>query len=158
MKKVLCTFMLMLMASFAKADDGNVSLVVWTKDGTQAIYELQQRPLVTFEGTDLVITGDGIEAKYPTANLVRFTYMNVPADGILDKDADNEQVRYTDSQLIITQLKAGSVVSVYTADGRLVDSRTKPDGGTLRLPLSSLGTGVYIVKINGSQTFKIARK
>ncbi|MBR1668464.1 MAG: T9SS type A sorting domain-containing protein [Bacteroidaceae bacterium] len=157
MKKVFLSLVLMLMASFVRADDGNVSLVVWMKNGTQAIYELQQRPLVTFEGTDVVITGDGIEAKFPIADLVRFTYLNIP-DGIIDTKADNEQVKFASDQLIITQLKVGSVVNIYTIDGRLVQSRTKPDGGTLRLPLSTFRTGVYIVKVNGSKTFKIARK
>ena len=88
MKKVFLSLVLMLMASFVRADDGNVSLVVWMKNGTQAIYELQQRPLVTFEGTDVVITGDGIEAKFPIADLVRFTYLNIP-DGIIDTKSDN---------------------------------------------------------------------
>ena len=74
MKKIFLLLLLPLFSMMAVADEAINSLVVWAKDGTKVAYALADKPKVTFTGTDLVITSNGIEVNYALENMVRFTY------------------------------------------------------------------------------------
>ena len=60
-----------------------------------------------------------------------------------------------DETIRLNNLPAGTTVGIYTIDGKQIYSHAS-DGSTFSLPLSTLKSGVYIVKANGL-TYKIQK-
>ena len=156
MKKLL-KLTLLLLASIVlavplRAADNPVTLVVLTRD----MFVLADKPEVTFEGTDLVVTCVNSTTTFALPDVIRFTYLNA-TDAVEELKADETQVNFRDGMIVIDQLKANAVVAVYSVDGRLVKRLTAREGGSYSLDLSELPTGVYIVKAD-RVTYKIAKR
>lgn len=132
-------------------------LVVWTRDGAKTVFELRQDPSVIFEEDGLVVRSNGMEAKFSISDLLRWTYQQRTVSGITDATADKTHPFMEGDQLIVSQLKEGTTVRVYAADGREVLQKTMKRDGACRIPLTKLRTGVYVVQVN-SLTYKILRK
>ena len=77
--------------------------------------------------------------------------------GIDEVNTDQESLDYKNGILVMRGLKAGSVVSIYSLDGKLQQSITVPRDGFYRRSLASLQSGVYIVKAN-SLSYKIMKR
>jgi hypothetical protein len=160
MKKLL-KLTLLLLASIVlavplRAANNPVTLVVLTRDNTQHMFVLADKPEVTFEGTDLVVTCVNSTTTFPLPDVIRFTYLNT-TDAVEELKADETQVNFKDGMIVINQLKAGATVAVYSVDGRLVRQLTARESGSYSLNLSELPTGVYIVKAD-RVTYKIAKR
>ena len=132
-------------------------LVVWTRDGAKTVFELRQDPSVTFEEDGLVVRSNGMEAKFSISDLLRWTYQQRTVTGISDASADKTHPFMEGDHLVVSQLKEGTTVRIYAADGREVLQKTMTRDGSCRIPLNRLRTGVYVVQVN-SLTYKILRK
>lgn len=139
------------------ADDLITTLIVTTKDMQTHQFALTDRPQVRFNGDQLVVLSDRTDASYPLANVLRFHYEKVSYVGIYDHEDQSPDLSYDGNVLIISNIKAGDVASVYGSDGRLVRQLTAQRNGTYRLPLSNLPSGVYLVR-TGNTTFKITKR
>ena len=157
MKKIFLLLLLPLFSMMAVADEAINSLVVWAKDGTKVAYALADKPKVTFTGTDLVITSNGIEVNYALENMVRFTYEDFSQTGITNLKNGEISFKLNGEALLFTSLKANSTVSLYSANGTLVFKQIVRKDGEYSFPISNLKTGVYIVNVNGL-TYKIMKK
>ena len=106
---------------------------------------------LTFSANTFVGQASGQQLQLPLADLATLFFAAEPT-GIEDLSAAVVSARLSSNALIVTA-PAGSAVSVYTLDGRLVTTLQKGVSGSERfsLPLSS---GVYIVRI-GQKTFKL---
>ena len=160
MKKLL-KLTLLLLASIVlavplRAADNPVTLVVLTRDNAQHMFVLADKPEVTFEGLNLVVTCVNSTTTFALPDVIRFTYLNA-TDAVEELKADETQVNFRDGMIVIDQLKANAVVAVYSVDGRLVKRLTAREGGSYSLDLSELPTGVYIVKAD-RVTYKIAKR
>ena len=135
------------------------TLVVLTKDGAKTEFLLGDKPKVLFEGKNLRITSTKADVTYALADILRFTYTNTNPTGIneLAEMDDPTEVSYQDGTLVLSQLKEGAVVGVYSLDGKLVQQLRAGHRGTYRLNLSSLPKGVYIVKAD-TITYKIMKR
>jgi hypothetical protein len=159
MKKSL--LLTMLLAMFALpvpllAADNPVTLVVLTRDNAQHMFVLTDKPEVTFEGTDLVVTCVNSTTTFALPDVIRFTYLNA-TDAVEELTADEAHVNFKDGMIVIDQLKAGATVAVYSVDGRLVRQLTARESGSYSVNLSELPTGVYVVKAD-RVTYKIAKR
>ena len=135
------------------------TLVVLTKDGAKTEFLLGDNPKVLFKGKDLRITSAKADVTYALADILRFTYVNTNPTGIneLAEMDDPTEVSYQDGTLVLSQLKEGAVVGVYSLDGKLVQQLRAGHRGTFRLNLSMLPKGVYIVKAD-TITYKIMKR
>lgn len=98
--------------------------------------------------------------EYEIPDVIRFIYRNVDPTGVTDLTIDDDPtaINYQeDGVLVISQLKKGATVSVYTMDGKLVNHLKATHAGTYRLSLSALPKGVYIVKAD-TITYKIMKR
>ena len=68
---------------------------------------------------------------------------------MLDEKAGREHIDFSN-------LPAGAAISIYTLDGKQLYSHRPAEGKTLSLPLSSLQSGIYLVKVN-DVTYKIQK-
>ena len=86
----------------------------------------------------------------------KFTYENDTESGVFNLLTEDKYY-YDGESLQFQELKANSVISVYTLNGTCVLNRTTQQAGTYAIPLSRLQSGAYIIKVNGL-TFKILKK
>ena len=158
MKRKFVTLLLPLITLLATASEFQKKLVVWTKDGTQVMYALNEKPKVTFTETDMVIATDYLEANYAIENIVRFTYeSDEKPTSIEDLETTNTPFVYDGEFILFSSLKTNSIISIYALNGTLVFNKTVQTAGQFCIPLSKLRSGVYLVSVNGL-TYKIAKR
>ncbi len=133
------------------------SLVVWATDGSKASYALMENPQVTFTETSFVVTFHGEKTSYPLTDIVRITYENVQGTGISELWCSELPFVVSGNFLFFSTLQAGSMVTVYTAGGVLVQQEFIVQDGSYAFPLSSITSGVYMVSINGV-TYKLLKR
>ena len=139
------------------ADEGTVtSLILLLKDGTTQTYELAEQPVITVVGTELKIVANHADVSIPLSDVVRYTFQK-RTTGIDEVDTNQEVIDYKDGVLTLSGLEAGTPISLYTIDGRLLQAHTVADDGTYRQSLASLRQGVYVVKVN-HKSYKIMKR
>ena len=132
-------------------------LVVETKDHVKTAYMLADKTQVRFAGANLRVVSTKADVTYQLSDILRFTYEIRSTTGISELRTTQAEVDYKDGQLVISGIKAGGSVSVYSLDGKLVKQLTAQRSGTYRLSLASLSKGVYIVKAD-NVTYKIMKR
>jgi hypothetical protein len=139
------------------ADEGTVtSLILLLKDGTTQTYELAEQPVITVVGAELKIVANHADVSIPLSDVVRYTFQK-RTTGIDEVDTNQEVIDYKDGVLTLSGLEAGTPISLYTIDGRLLQAHTVADDGTYRQSLGSLRQGVYVVKVN-HKSYKIMKR
>lgn len=160
-KRLLLLLYVITLAFVPYAANGKNTLIVLTKDNVTHQFVLaQDKPSVTFEGTSLKVTCENVSATatFALSDIVRFTYKDSNPSGIDEVNAGEDTgLDYVGGTLVISQVKAGDSVGIYTTDGRQVQKLDVKRSGTYRLSLSSLPTGVYVVK-TGTLTYKITKQ
>lgn len=157
MMKILLLLLLPLFSIVAVAEETVEKLVVWAKDGTKVAFALAEKPTITFEESDMIITSNGVEVKYALENMARFTYEKSSTTGITNLNNGESSFKLDGESILFPSLKANSTVSVYTVNGTLVLQETVHSDGEYSFPILSLNTGVYIVNVNGL-TYKIVKR
>lgn len=160
MKRFQLLFLLLALPMALQAADLINTLVVQTKNGTQHRFVLiSEKPQITFEGTNLVVTCTKAEASatFALADVARFVYEKEEATGINELTTPDAAVSFEGGMLVISQIKNGETVCVYSADGRLQQTLKAYRSGSFRLSLASLPSGVYLVK-TGTLTYKIMKR
>ena len=132
-------------------------LVVETKDHVKTAYMLADKTQVRFAGTNLRVVSTKADVTYQLSDILRFTYETRSTTGISELRTTQAEVDYKDGQLVISGIKAGGSVNVYSLEGKLVKQLTAQRSGTYRLSLASLSKGVYIVKAD-NVTYKIMKR
>ena len=120
------------------------------------MFVLADKPEVTFEGVDLVVTCVNSTTTFALADVIRFTYLNA-TDAVEELTENATTVDFKDGMIVINQLKTGANVAVYSIDGKLIRQLTARETGNYSLNLSELPPGVYIVKAD-RVTYKIAKR
>lgn len=160
MKRLLKVTLLLLasvvLAVPLRAADNPVTLVVLTRDNAQHMFVLADKPEVTFVKNDMVVTCVNSTTTFSLPDVIRFTY-KYATDAVEELTEDKTTVNFQDGAIIIDKLRAGAAVAVYSVDGKLMRKLTAREGGSYRLDLGELPTGVYIVKAN-RVTYKIAKR
>lgn len=132
-------------------------LVVETKDHVKTTYMLARKPQVIFENNTLRILSWDADVTYNLSDVLRFTYETKSVTGVSELRDEQAAVNYEDGQLVISGIKAGASVGVYSIDGKLVQKLTAHRSGTYRLSLVPLPQGVYIVKAD-NVSYKIMKR
>lgn len=142
-------------------DDGEMVdrkfLVVETKDHVKTTYMLSRKPEVTFVGNTLRIVSWDVDVTYNLLDVLRFTYETKSVTGVTELREDPATIGYEDGQLVISGIKAGAPVGIYSLDGKLVKQLTAERSGSFRISLTSLPQGMYIVKADNI-TYKIMKR
>ena len=154
-KRLLLTFVaLMFMAttlSFAESQ-----LKVWKKDKSTVLFALSEKPVTTFRNNMLVIKTSTATVEYPLADVLRYTYEGVET-GIESIESENSVLyKQERDKLSLSNLKKGTVVYLYNANGNLLDIQ-KSDGNTITVSIASRPKGVYIVKC-ANETIKLMKR
>jgi len=160
MKRFLppCLLLLILLGSTSAAAADKVNaLIVQLKNGTQTKFILNEKPQISFAGTNLKVVSEKSETSFPMADVLRFTYDKEDVNGINEQVEDPAGISFEDGMLIVSQIKKGADVCIYTTDGKLQKKLTAQRTGTYRLSLSLLSKGVYLIKAD-NVTYKITKR
>ena len=132
-------------------------LVVWQKSGEKVYYELASLPETTFENGLLKIKCEGFTFSYQLDNVLRYTYEGVGSTGIdLLPNEHAISVSREGNSVTYRNLPTGTTVSLYTANGMLIEQRKAEAGQKLTLSVANRPSGVYIVKA-GKETIKLMK-
>ena len=148
MKRKLLVLLLSTICLVTMADEPKSRLVVWAKDGTRTYFDLTETPKTTFKETELVITSESLTVSYPLDQVLRYTY-ELASTGI--ENVINEtpvRISQYDDAVYLKNLKAGTVVCLYTADGMLVSTQKADGSNAITISLTNRPAGIYIVKAN----------
>jgi hypothetical protein len=156
MKRLQLLLLMLLALPIGMLADSQNTLVVKLKNGAETTFFLKDKPNVTFEGTDLKVVSNKETVTFALSDVLRFTYVKKDASGIDETVVDPTEVSYDGSVLVISQLKQGASVDIYSLDGKLVRQLKAYRSGTYRLSLSELPTGLYLVKADNI-TYKIMK-
>lgn len=148
---------LLLIPQESKAVDEVETLIIQMKNGSENTFFLKDKPKVTFEGVNLKVSATTGDVSYALADVLRFTYAKKSPTGISEQVEDRTGVAFEGDVLVISQLKANAVASIYTLDGKLIRQLRPQRTGTYRINLSELPSGLYLVKAD-NVTYKITKR
>ena len=137
--------------------DGNTNssdqrLVVLKKDGTKVYYNLHEEPVTTFSAGQLVITTSKATAYYELSELARYTFEGAYDDVGKAKARAGETVYHQGKDMMsFDGLPAGTIVELYSSDGRMLSSQRTAEGRTAEVSLVDQPEGSYYVKIGDAQ-------
>lgn len=157
MKRLQLLLLMLLALPIGMLADSQNTLVVKLKNGAETAFFLKDQPNVTFEGTNLKIVSQKETVTFALSDVLRFTYVKKDPSGIDETVVDPTEVSFEGGVLVISQLKQGASVDIYSLDGKLLRQLTAHHSGTYRLNLSELPKGVYLVKAD-NVTYKIMKQ
>ena len=157
MKKLQLLLLMLLALPIGMLADSLNTLVVVLKNGSETAFFLKDKPNVTFEGTNLKVASDKQTVTFALSDVLRFMYVKKDSTGIDETVVDPTKVSYEDGVLVISQLKQGAFVDIYSLDGKLLRQLKASHSGTYRLNLSELSKGLYLVKAD-NVTYKITKQ
>lgn len=118
-------------------------LVVNAKDGTNMTFALADEPKVSFVGGELSIVSNSQTFTMCIANVKNYTFAE-ESSGI-DEVIKGEKLKYENGCMVFSGLTAGSKVSAYKQDGRLIKECVANANGTAFIDLSILPKGIVIL-------------
>ena len=152
MKKILTIIGAVMCWIGAWAQTG--SMVLTYMDGKTLEVSLSEAPVMTIEGEDLCITGTQSSYRCALADLMEYTFVDqtnglndIKGDYMIDRRGDTIYVSANDKMLNIT---------LFTLQGTKIREAVAGNGAEVRVELSDLEPGVYVLVINGN-AIKIIR-
>ena len=158
-KQILLTLLLAMSASGLWAEgNGEQTLVVWLKNGSQVRYLLSDEPKTTFEDGVLYLNTNKVSISYHLSNVLRYTFEgDMPSVGIDQLRPGEVLVSQSDNAVTFKGLADGTPVQVYSVDGKLLGTQTARKGAVTEVSLAAMPTGTYILKVK-DQTIKFYKK
>ncbi len=149
MKKLLCSFMLMLLSLTASAQYVK-SLHVWADDGTDVLFNLSPSLKITFDQDNLKIT-DGAQEFSISLDKVKLNF-STETNSIAAPQVAQKPV-LQDGSLVFFGLQKQQV-RIFSLDGKLLQTLSvNPHDGQVVLPLANLPKGACIIQA-GAYTMK----
>ena len=142
-------------------DDGSKTcLIVWQSETRKDYYLLSEKPKVTMNNGDFILTTTSTTIAYPFDNIWKFTLADNDSDpsGIKDlKAVAGPALERQSDKVILTGEVANSPIYIYKVDGQLVKALRTDNNGQAEVSISDLPAGVYVVRTNGV-TIKITKR
>ena len=156
-------FTLMGGGTVLASHDGDVLRIVF-KDGQEFGYSLDEKPVVTFDGTSVLVKTSNFSMSLPET----YSYNDIAKIDFVDKaTSDIKQTSQTGQLMTITYLDGENVTisgldkkaqwRLFGIDGKQYQVPSNLAGDALTISLSPLVKGVYIIRID-KYSFKIRKK
>lgn len=136
-------------------------IVVAFRDGSFIRYTFGERPNVSFDENDVIITTSVASALYPFSSVKEIYFEEIPGNSIADmpEDANTIVFNYSNrNSVVVSGMKDGDIVSVYAINGILLGRQKGNEYGCAEVNLADLPSGVYIINVNNKQSIKIQKK
>ncbi|MBQ6203125.1 MAG: T9SS type A sorting domain-containing protein [Prevotella sp.] len=164
---MLRLFAFFLFAStFVEAHALNVEFLTFMVKGKPIVISLAEHPVITYTENTLHITSTVEETSSGGGSSTPVvTTIDIPVDEMSESASFAagisrpviERPNLEAGKLLFSQLPAGSHVTVYTTDGKIVSKAAVDSDGQVVVDILHLPSGIYVVK-SASQTIKITNK
>ena len=156
MRKLRWLFMVALLLPLS-ALAAETTLVVELTTGQTASYVLQDKPVLTMEGTLLKIKTETVQTDYERSLVKRF-YFTGDFTGVEEASKEALVYKQTDADhLEISGLSQGDHITICDMAGRQCGTMSRT-GNTAVISLSGQQRGVYLIRVGKCQTIKFVKK
>lgn len=131
-------------------------LTIHQKNGETFSYMFQDKPVITYSESDLVLTSTKVQVVFPIRSLKKFTFDDVDTSVSTVEKVD-ASYKYSENTVWIRGTEPKSLVLVCTIDGKMVKTFVTDENGDLVFSVNEFVEGVYIIRTD-SVTFKILKK
>ena len=157
-RSLLVLGLLALGGLYSYAQDKVPGIIVELANGQKVEYRLADNPKFVFDGQTIKLTAEGVAVEYTPSELAKVTTGEVEnATGIEELRSQQVDIKVEAGFVRLNGFGAGEEVRVYSVGGNLVATHYVESDGSLVIPISSLPSGISIIKTN-QQTIKITRK
>lgn len=133
-------------------NDAGQRMVLLKKDGTKLYYDLHEEPVTTFSGGQLILTTSKTTAYFQLSEIIRYTFEGAFDEIGKAKTRGGETVYHqTRDAMSFDGLPKGTLVELYTSDGRKLSSQHTSGDTTTEVSLADQPRGTYYVKIGDAQ-------
>ena len=140
------------------AQDKVPGIIVELANGQKVEYRLADNPKFVFDGQTIKLTAESVAVEYTPSELAKVTTGEVEgATGIEELETKLGDIKVEAGFARLSGFTAGEAVKIYSIGGSLVATHYVESDGSLVIPISSLPSGISIIKTN-QQTIKITRK
>lgn len=136
--------------------------VAWLNDGSRTAYALGQHPVVTYTNGELLLTTTQQQVTYAACDVRRFTFSasDISCDAptsVTSPLEQGQQFNLQQGNVRFSGSPAGSTITVYTIDGKLLHTTTTDEAGNATIDIASYPAGIYIIKTE-TITHKIIKR
>lgn len=154
--RTLTTLLLLAVGMLVQAQN---AVVVHQRDGKVAKFLFTEKPVVTYSGSDLLLTTSQTSVQYPIYMLQKIAF---DVDGgtvssvedVTTDPAAQTLFAFRDGMLTISGGQPGGIVTLYDMKGMKVGQYRLDAQGRVTIPLRNLRKDIYIVN-DGHRSFKI---
>ncbi len=134
------------------------TLTIHQKDGLQFSFGFDDKPVITYTDTDLVLKTTKTEVQYPLASVAKFTFTDVE-DAVISikQDSNAAQLELDGYVVSITGAQADITVKVIGPDGKTLGTYKTDSDGSVTFSIGDLPQGLYIIS-SENLTCKILKK
>lgn len=160
LKKLLFIVVLLVMGCIhVGAQDMVPGIIIELSSGKNVEFRLTDNPKIVFDGQTIKLTADGINVEYTPTDFVKLTPGEVQnnASGITELMSHPENIAVKDGYVCLNGFKSSDVVSIFSVDGGLVATYQIPQNGSISIPISTLPSGISVIKSN-NQSIKIIKR
>ena len=148
--RAVLLLVLMLTTVTVRAEEKAMCVVVYENKGTTS-FSLTEKPVVTFVGEEVQLVSGKVTVRYALDGYLKMTIEEKATD---IRPITDDAFRITDGEVTAYGCRQ---LSLYTVDGKCLETTTPSKSGTSTLSIASLKKGVYLV-VTESKTFKISKK
>ena len=149
--KLFLSFILFFATATAFAQS---TLVVELRDGSNATFQLAEKPRVTFVGEQLNIVSSSASMEINRSDVKNWHFESATTS--VDDITVEAKATLDGNTLIISGITENTAITLYTVSGAVVKRSTANDG-ICTIPLDDLTAGIYFVTYNNT-TFKFFKK
>ena len=155
--------LILIMSLFATmttvmAQSESARLVVWLRGGQKVYHDLADKPETRFNAGYLMLTTDKVSISYPLTDVLRYTFEgNIPVVSVPEIKPGELRFQQGSDEMRFDGLAAGTMLHVYSSDGKLIRSQKAATGQTAVISLKGQPAGLYMVKV-GDATYKFMKR
>ena len=140
------------------AQSESARLVVWLRGGQKVYHDLVDKPETRFNAGYLMLSTERVSISYPLTDVLRYTYEgNIPVVAVPSIKPGEKRFQQGTDEMRFDGLDAGTMLKVYTSDGKLLRTQKAVQGQTAVVSLKGQPAGLYIVKV-GDVTYKFMKR
>ena len=134
------------------------TLTVHQKDGQQFSFGFEEKPVVTFTETELVVNTKGVELRYELTRFSKFTFDDKePIEDAVPVITSKASITLDEYTVSISGAKVGIAVRLIASEGRTLKQYKTDADGSVTFSISELPEGLYVIA-SESLTCKILKK
>lgn len=139
--------------------------VAWLTDGSRYAYALGEHPVVTYSNDELLLTTKEQQVTYSASEVHKFTFSlsditykgELPPSTAVSSQEQHPLLDIRHGDIFLSGCRPGSVINVYGADGKHLQTVSANDNGNASLSTVFYPSGVYIIKTE-TITHKIIKR